>query len=261
MLLRADNIAKHFKGVTAIQRLDFELEEGLIAGVIGPNGAGKTTFFNVLTGMLSPDKGGRIVFEDRDITGFRPDQIAKIGIARTFQNTRLFSSLSVLDHLLIGAHRVSRGWGRSLLGGGVGDASEADVRRNVQDLMDLLKLGPVAERPAATLPYGAQRRVELARALASFPKLLLLDEPTAGMLPTEADEMIGSLRKITAERSVTVLLIEHNMKVVMEVADRVTVLHEGARIAEAPPGEITRNPLVINAYLGRQYADSEAVRQ
>ena len=260
MLLRVDNISKHFKGVTAIQRLDFELEEGLIAGVIGPNGAGKTTFFNVLTGMLSPDKGGRIVFEDRDITGFRPDQIARIGIARTFQNTRLFS-LTVLDHLLIGAHRVSRGWGRSLFGGGVGAASEAEVERNVQDLLVLLKLGPVAGRPAATLPYGAQRRVELARALASFPKLLLLDEPTAGMLPAEADEMIGSLRKITAERGVTVLLIEHNMKVVMKVADRVTVLHDGARIAEGPPDEITSNPLVINAYLGRQYMDSGAARQ
>jgi branched-chain amino acid transport system ATP-binding protein len=219
--------------------------------VIGPNGAGKTTFFNVLTGIYKPTSG-RIVFNGEDITGLRPDQITQRGIARTFQNIRLFNNMTVLENVLVGMHgRLHAGlWGSIFLTPAV-RSEEQQARRRAIELLAFVGLERKPGELAKNLPYGDQRRLEIARAMATQPKLILLDEPTAGMNPQETSEAIHLIRRLRDELGITVILIEHDMRVVMTISERVTVLDYGAKIAEGKPEEIRSNPQVIEAYLGR----------
>lgn len=250
-LLRAEKITKRFGGLVAVNEVDFSMESGEIAAIIGPNGAGKTTFFNMVTGMYKPDEG-RLVFQEIDITGKDPDQIAPIGIARTFQNIRLFSNMTALENILVGMHSQMKA---SLLDGILWSLrhrrEELESKRRAVQILDYVGLRYAANDLAKNLPYGAQRRLELARALAANPRLLLLDEPKAGMNPRETSEMMDLIRRIRDERGISILLIEHDMKLVMQISDRITVLDYGMKIAEGTPDEVRANPQVIEAYLGR----------
>ena len=250
-LLEANGISMHFGGVQAVANLDLTLEEGPILGIIGHNGSGKTTFFNVLTGIYRPT-GGAFTFKGQDVTGWPAHQIAKQGIARTFQNIRLFGQMSVLDNVLVGAHcHVNIPLWRVLLHGQAKDVENIKAREKAQELLHFVDLEDRADEYAVNLAYGAQRRVELARALAGEPDMLLLDEPTAGMNDSEASHVMDLIRKIQ-RKGVTILLIEHNMKVMMGTAERIVALDAGRKIAEGSPREIQYNEEVIKAYLGEE---------
>jgi branched-chain amino acid transport system ATP-binding protein len=250
-LLVAEDIRKEFGGLVAVSELDFTIPERSIVSLIGPNGAGKTTFFNMLTGVYKPTDG-RIVFDGTDITAKPPHAITKLGIGRTFQNIRLFPQMTALENVLVGMHSRLRG---GILGSIFGTPrvrrEEREAHDRARELLRYSGLGRVDRELAQNLAYGDQRRLELARALATEPKLLLLDEPTAGMNPQETAAFTEFLSKLRAERPVTILLIEHDMRVVMGVSERVTVLDYGEKIAEGTPSEIQRNERVIEAYLGR----------
>ena len=256
-LLTARGVTKHFGGLTAVKSVDFALESG-IAAIIGPNGAGKTTLFNIFTGLYIPDEG-EVKFGEASLLGLRPDQITALGVCRTFQNIRLFKAMTAVENVLVGLHsRLRLNLWDVLVRGPRFRAVEDDAWRTARSLLERVGLGAHLHTEARHLPYGDQRRLEIARALASSPRLLLLDEPTAGMTGSEARTLMGLLRGLVADFGLAIILIEHNMRVVMEVSDRVTVLDHGEKIAEGTPRQVQTNARVIEAYLWRRGAGSAA---
>ncbi len=248
-MLKIQQVSKYFGGVKAIHRVSFEVEQARITGLIGPNGAGKTTLFNCITGIMPPTEGS-IIFKDRPIETLPSHRINRMGIARTFQNIRIFKEMTVLENVMTGAHsRLKCGLWPALFHSPGMRREQTELAENALDLLAQVNLTPVRNQYAQNLPYGDQRRLEIARALASVPDLLLLDEPAAGMNPTETTMLMNLIRSIR-DRGITILLIEHDMKLVMSICDSIVVLDHGEKIAEGTPGEIRKDQRVIEAYLG-----------
>lgn len=251
IILSASKVTKTFGGLVAVNEFDVELSEGAIDSIIGPNGAGKTTFFNCVTGFYKPDEG-EIRFNGHIIQGLTPDRITKFGIARTYQNIRLFSNMTALENILVGQHpRLKTIWIEALIGNSRFKKEEQEALERARELLNYVGLKGMGDQLANNLPYGAQRRLEVARALASDPQLLLLDEPTAGMNPQESAEMMHFIQRLRDDLGLTILLIEHDMRVVMGISEKISVMDFGTKIAEGTPREIQNNVRVIEAYLGR----------
>ncbi len=257
-LLQATNVTKIFGGLTAVNDVTLTIEQGRIVSVIGPNGAGKTTFFNILTGIYKPDQG-EIIFDGKSIAGRKPDEIAALGMRRTFQNIRLFGNMTVMENVLVGMHThlvapfwqiiTKTRWVRN---------EEAKARERARELLAYVGLDSKRDALAKNMPYGDQRRLEIARALAGQPKLILLDEPTAGMNPQETGEATELIRRLRDDLGLTVVLIEHDMRLVMAISERISVLDYGTKIAEGDADVIRSNPRVIEAYLGKGAAGAAA---
>jgi branched-chain amino acid transport system ATP-binding protein len=248
-LLTVNNVGVRFGGVVALDDLSFSVEQGQICALIGPNGAGKTTLFNVLS-RLYASNSGTVTFDGHDLLSVPAHRIAKLGLARTFQNVALFPALTVLENVLTGAHAHGKvGFGRSMIRFGAAREEKA-MRRRGLELLDRLDLAPLAHRPVAGLPFGTLKRIEFARALASEPRLLMLDEPANGLTHGEVDELGETIRSIRDQFDLTILLVEHHMAMVMAISDHIVVLDFGRRIAEGPPQAVRNDPIVIEAYLG-----------
>ena len=248
--LEIRDASKSFGGVQAVTRVSLDVPRGELLSVIGPNGAGKTTLLNMISGFYHPDRG-RIVLEGTEVTDLPPSRIAGLGVARTFQNIALFRGMTVLDNLMLGRHvHMRSGVLASFVYWGLAQKEEVAHRKRVEDIIDFLKIQDLRRRPTGSLPYGLQKRVELGRALALDPKILLLDEPMGGMNQEEKEDMARFILDVNEEWGTTIILIEHDMGVVMDISDRLAVLDMGSKIAEGKPEEIRANPLVITAYLG-----------